>query len=111
MSAGSTLSAAQLGRHSAAKAAERTITRIFPPSRETDSLAQQFLRDGQELDITGSFVNAPDFGIAIELFDGVIPGDTDPAVDLDGFRRHLFRDLRTIILRHGRLRQEGESGG
>src|ERR1035438_10720118 len=92
ISAGST-SAGRAGRHRAAKAAERTITRIFPPSRETDSLTQQFLRDGHELDIAGSFVDTPDLRVAIELFHGVVPGDADPAVDFDGFRRHLFRDL------------------
>src|ERR1035438_8502115 len=101
MSAGST-SAARAGRHSAANAAERTITRIFPPNGETGSFPQQFLRDRHELDVAGSFVDTPDLGIAIELLDGVILRDPDPAMDFDGFRRHLFRNLRTIILRHGR---------
>src|ERR1035438_5143146 len=80
ISAGST-SAGRAGRHRAAKAAERTITRIFPPSRETDSLTQQFLRDGHELDIAGSFVDTPDLRVAIELFHGVVSGDADPAID------------------------------
>src|ERR1019366_5816175 len=100
MSAALTSSPAQVGRHTAANAAERTITRIFPPNRETGSFTQQFLRDRHELDVAGSFVDAPDLGIAIELLDGVILGDADPATDFDGFRRHLFRNLRTIILRH-----------
>src|ERR1039458_3163196 len=96
MSSGLTSSAAQAGRHRAATAAERTITRIFPPIGETDSFPQQFLRDGHELDVAGSFVDAPDLGIAIERLDGVILGDPDPAMDFDGLRRHLFRNLRTI---------------
>src|ERR1035441_9813486 len=97
MSSGLTSSAAQAGRYRAAKAAERTITRIFPPNGETGSFTQQFVRDGHELDVASFCANAPDLGIAIELLARVILRDPDPAMDFDGFRRHLFRNLRTII--------------
>src|ERR1035437_3518594 len=85
ISAGLTSSAAQVGRHKAAKAAERTITRIFPPIGETDSLAQQFLRDSQELYIAGSFVDAPVLESRNEVRPGGGPARWDNDADgLDG---------------------------
>ena len=56
------------------------------------------------------FVDPPDLGVPVQLLHRIILGDPHAAVHFDGLRRHLLGDLRTVILRHGRLRQERQPG-
>src|SRR5450432_55056 len=83
-------SAAQRPR--AACAAQRTVTRIFPLIHQTNSLpkrflgTQQVLGNGQKLNIARPLVDTPDFGVPVELFHGIIPGDSHPAMNLNGLR-------------------------
>jgi hypothetical protein len=46
--------------------------------------AEKLFRDRELLHIAGAFVDSSDFGIAIELLDGVIFRETDAAEHFDG---------------------------
>src|SRR5438105_14393100 len=94
-----TSSAAQVGTDSA-MAAHRLLTRIFPCLRETNSFAQQFPGYGEQLDIAGAFIDAPDFGVPVEFLHRIIFRNAYTAVDLNGLGSSFLGDLGTVVLRH-----------
>src|SRR5580658_4129783 len=72
--------------------------RYLSPQRELGNRCQLHKRS--------SLVDLADFGVAVELLDGVVAHKTRTAKDLDRQARHAFGGMRSKVLAHRRFLAE-----
>src|SRR5690606_20038957 len=71
--------------------------------------ATQITGDDETLDLASPFADAEQGSITVEPLDRILLHEAVTAEGLLALARAVFRDFRTVELRHGRLLLEGEA--